>query len=89
MNAATLAHYQHEERMAQLTRTVARDPSVSAGVETTAKGEPKPDVKVEAPMGCDMDALRAHALAVVDIEVEAYGRAVAALARIAAEFPGV
>lgn len=81
---------QHDERMAAIAgRAAAREPSVSAGIETTAKGEPKPDVKVDAPMGCDYEALREHMRQVVDIEVEGYGRAVSALAKIAEEFPNV
>lgn len=87
LNAATLAQMQHEERMAQAARS--SEPSASAAIETTAKGEPKPDVKLYAPLGCDYDALQAHAQAVTDIAVEAYGRAVTALAKIAAETPFV
>ena len=81
----------YQDSLATIDKLTTRtaEPSASASVETTAKGEPKPDVKVYAPMGCDYDALAAHAQAVADIAVESYGRAVAGLAKIAAETPFV
>lgn len=83
LNAATVLAMMHDERMAQATRSP--EPSASASIETTAKGEPKPDVKLYAPLGCDYEALQVHAQKVTDTAVEAYGRAVVALAKIAAD----
>ena len=76
----------HESLLAALTRSPS-EPSASASVETTAKGEPKPDVKLYAPMGCDYEALGEHARQVTDIAVAAYARAVIALAALNEEVP--
>jgi hypothetical protein len=62
----------HELLVAQATRSA--EPSVSAAIETTAKGEAKPDCKVYAPMGCDYEALSAHAEQVADIAKATYAR---------------
>jgi len=78
MNAATLALYQHEERMAAAARSA--EPSVSVELDANAKRETIPTVKLYAPMGCDLDALRKHADKVREIAVEQYGK-------VTAQFP--
>jgi hypothetical protein len=76
MNAATLALYQHEERMAQAARSA--EPSVSVELDANAKRETIPTVKLYAPMNCDLEALREHADKVREIAVEQYGKVTAA-----------
>jgi hypothetical protein len=78
MNAATLALYQHEERMAQAAR--AAEPTVSVELDSTAKRETTPTVKLYAPLGCDLEALQAHADRVREIAVEQYRK-------VCADFP--
>jgi hypothetical protein len=70
MNAATLALYQHEERMAQAARF--SEPSVSVECDDTAKGDTTPTVKLYAPLGCDLHALEAHAREVARIAVQVH-----------------
>ncbi len=70
MNAATLALYQHEERMAQAARSA--EPSVSVECDDTAKGDTTPTVKLYAPLGCDLEALDLHAAKVSEIAVRTH-----------------
>ena len=77
--SADVIRMQHELALAQATRSP--EPSVSVDVETTAKGEAKPSVKVYAPMGCDHAALLIHAGQTVDTAVTAYIAAVSGVGK--------
>ena len=75
LNAATLAAMQHEERMAQAARSA--EPTVSVELDANAKRETIPNVKIYAPLGCDLEALQVHADRVREIAVEQYGKVTA------------
>lgn len=67
---ADVIRMQHELAMAQATRSP--EPSVSVECDDTAKGDTTPTVKLWAPLGCDLAALKAHAQEVARIAVEVH-----------------
>ncbi len=71
MNAATLAAYQHEERMAQIAKP-GRVGDAKIGFSRNAKGETQISVEVAAPVGTITGELSEHARDVFDVALFQY-----------------
>lgn len=71
MNAATVMDTMAPLLKTALARTPA-EPTVSVELGATAKRVTQPTVKIHAPLGCDLEALAAHAEQVRLIAVAQY-----------------
>jgi len=69
MNAATVMEQMSELLRVALERTPS-EPWVTVEITDAAKGEVRVETKVSAPLGCDLEALTAHAASVLDIAEE-------------------
>ena len=69
-NIATKLWYEHQERMAQATRSSG--PSVTVDLDSNAKRETIPKVQIVAAVGTDEATLRAHAEMVTRVALEQY-----------------
>ena len=69
-NIATKLWYEHQERMAQATRSAG--PSVTVDLDSNAKRETIPKVQIVAAVGTDEATLRAHAEMVTRVAMEQY-----------------
>ena len=69
-NIATKLWYEHQERMAQATRSAG--PSVTVDLDSNAKRETIPKVQIVAAVGTDEATLREHAAMVTRVAMEQY-----------------